>query len=76
MSCRSCASGNQAEFSTEMMLHFSGVKNLDRAGVMIFPKVLVCLECGFSQFTAPKTELTLLANASPEVKSLAQSNCG
>ena len=74
MSCRSCASGNQAEFSTEMMLHFSGVKNLDRAGVMIFPKVLVCLECGFSQFTAPKTELTLLANASLGVKSFAQSN--
>jgi len=73
MSCRSCASGNQAEFSTEMMLHFSGVKNLDRAGVMIFPTLLVCMKCGATRFTVPESELRLLANTTSEAKSFAQS---
>jgi len=74
MSCLLCASSNQAEFPTEMMFHFSGIKNLDKPHVLIFPKILVCLECGAARFTVPETELTLLANASLGVKSFAQSN--
>jgi len=42
--------------------------------VMIFPTVLVCLSCGFSQFTAPKAQLQLLASAIPPVEACAQSN--
>jgi hypothetical protein len=61
MSCPRCASGNQTEFTAEMMLHFRRLKNLDKPGVWLFPKVLVCLECGHSRFTAPETELALLA---------------
>jgi hypothetical protein len=61
MSCLSCASGNQAEFSAEMIIHFSGLKNLDKPGVWVFPKLLVCLDCGFSRFTTPESELALLA---------------
>jgi hypothetical protein len=61
MSCLSCASGNQAEFSTEMIIHLSGLKNLDKPGVWVFPNLLVCLDCGSSRFTTPKTDLELLA---------------
>ena len=61
MSCLSCGSGNQAEFSAEMIIHFSGLKNLDKPGVWAFPKLLVCLDCGSSRFTTPKTDLALLA---------------
>ena len=61
MSCRLCASDNQAEFASEMIIHFPGLKNLDKPGVWVFPKLLVCLDCGFSRFTAPETELALLA---------------
>lgn len=60
MSCLSCTSGNQAEFSAEINIHYPGLKNLDKPSVFLFPKVLVCLNCGCSRFTTPKTELALL----------------
>jgi hypothetical protein len=65
MPCTRCASGKQAEFGTEMVIHPSGLKKLDMPGVFVFPKVLVCLDCGFSQFNVPKSELALLARGTP-----------
>jgi hypothetical protein len=65
MSCPECALSNQAEFSAEMLVHHSGLKNLDKLGVTVFPKLLVCVSCGFSQFTIPEAELKLLAAAPP-----------
>jgi len=62
MHCAFCASSNQAEFPAEVNIHFSGVKNLDRPSVMVFPKLLVCLDCGFSQFTSPAAGLALLTS--------------
>ena len=32
MTCRSCGSANQAEFPAEMIIHFDGVKNIDKPG--------------------------------------------
>jgi hypothetical protein len=61
MFCPSCPSDNQAEINSEMIIHFSGLKNLDNPGVWLFPRLLVCLDCGFSRFTVPETELPLLA---------------
>lgn len=61
MSCTSCTSERQAEFGTEMNIHFRGLKNVDHPGILIFPKLSVCLDCGFSWFTVPETELTMLA---------------
>jgi hypothetical protein len=63
MSCPLCGSGNEAELAAEMIIHFSGLKNLDNPGVWVFPKLLVCLNCGFSQFIVPEPELVLLASA-------------
>jgi hypothetical protein len=60
MSCLSCASGNQAEFTGEVNIHFPGLKNLDKPSIFVFPKLLVCLDCGCSWFTTPETELALL----------------
>jgi len=61
MSCLSCGSKKQAELSAEMLIHFKGLKNLDKPGVWVFPKLLVCLDCGFSQSTVPARELASLA---------------
>ena len=61
MSCAMCSSINQSEFGAEMMIHFSGPKHLADPGVLVFPRLLVCLDCGFSQFTVPKKELALLS---------------
>jgi len=70
MSCLLCGSGNQAELTAEMVIHFSGLKNLDKPGVWVFPKkLLVCLDCGCSHFIVPKTELASLAKDTREDKS-------
>ena len=59
--CPSCQSSNQAEFPSELLIHFSGRENLDKPGVWVFPKLLVCLDCGFLQSTVPAPELAQLA---------------
>jgi hypothetical protein len=51
------------EFSTEVMIHFTGLKNQDTPGVLLFPKFLFCLDCGFARVTIPETELALLAES-------------
>lgn len=65
MSCMACASGNQAEFPAQILLHFYSSKNLHDTGVRLSPKLFVCLDCGFARFYAPKTELVLLAVDTP-----------
>jgi hypothetical protein len=61
MACMSCASINQVEFGSEILIHFPGLKNLDKPPVWAFPKLLICLECGFSPFHVPPSELAVLA---------------
>jgi hypothetical protein len=61
MTCLSCRSGQQAELSAEMLIHFPGFKNIDKPGVLVFPKLQVCMDCGFSRFTVPATELASVA---------------
>ena len=61
MACRSCGSENQTEFGAEINIHFPGLRNLDKSAVMVFPKLVVCLDCGFTQFTIPEAELRRLA---------------
>jgi hypothetical protein len=63
MLCPACASGHQAEFTAEVNLHVGGLKYIDDPGVLMFPKLLVCLDCGFARFVAEKTELERLASS-------------
>jgi hypothetical protein len=60
MPCKVCSSGNQIEFTAEMMIHFSGLRNIDNPGVLVFPRISICLDCGCSRFTILETELALL----------------
>lgn len=60
MSCRACTSSNQTQFGSEVVIHFSGLKNLDKPAVMVFPKIAVCLDCSFTEFAIPEAELRLL----------------
>jgi hypothetical protein len=68
MRCELCSSASQAEFPTEMMIHFSGLKHLANPGVLAFPKVSICLGCGYSRFKIAETELRLLGEASEPSK--------
>jgi len=63
MHCALCQSGNHADFTAEMMIHFSGKKNVGKPGILAFPKVSVCLDCGFTGFTLPEDRLRVLQNS-------------
>jgi hypothetical protein len=58
--CALCQSDNHAEFAAELNLQFLGLRNLGTPSVLLFPKVSVCLDCGFSNFTTPEAELQKL----------------
>ena len=60
MSCKSCKSENQSIFNGEIAIHFPGLKGLDKPIVWVFPKLVVCLDCGFTEFAIPDTELRQL----------------
>jgi len=45
-----------------MIIHFSALEGLDKPPVWVFPKLLVCMDCGFTELAIPKTELALLAS--------------
>jgi hypothetical protein len=60
-----CSSDNQAQFSAEIHIHFPFRRNPDKSGVFVFPKLLVCLDCGFSTLTIPETELRELVDRKP-----------
>jgi predicted nucleic-acid-binding Zn-ribbon protein len=61
MSCKRCRSDSHSVFNGEIAIHFPGLKGLDKSTVWTFPKLAVCLECGFTEFTVPKRELSVLA---------------
>jgi hypothetical protein len=60
MACRFCGSIKQTEFGAEIAIHFPGLKGLDKPIVWVFPKLLVCLDCGFTEFAVPETESRIL----------------
>lgn len=65
MTCKACTSENQRKFSSEICVHFPGLKNLDKPAVMVFPKLLICVDCGFTEFVTPEAELRLLGKDTP-----------
>ncbi len=58
--CRSCHSANQSTLNGEIAIHFPGLEGLDKPIVWVFPKLLVCLNCGFTEFAIPEAELHVL----------------
>jgi len=59
--CRACGSDKQAEFTGEIALHFPGTANLDKPHLLVFPQILVCLNCGSAEFIVPESQLQILA---------------
>jgi hypothetical protein len=60
MSCKSCKSERQSNLTAEVAIHFPGLNGLDKPIVSIFPKLLVCLNCGFTEFARAAVEPYLL----------------
>jgi hypothetical protein len=61
--CKSCQPANQSTFNGEIAIHFPGLAGLDKPVVWVFPKLLVCLNCGFTEFAIPESELRQLMEA-------------
>jgi hypothetical protein len=66
MSCKSCQSENHRNFNGEVALHFPGLKGLNKPIVWVFPKVLACMDCGFTEFAIPDTELRQLRESASD----------
>jgi hypothetical protein len=58
MTCRLCGSKSQEEYGAEINIHIP--TGGDKAAVLLFPKLLVCLDCGVAEFTVPEAELRQL----------------
>ena len=65
MTCIGCQSDKQSAFNGEIAIHFPGLDGLDKPIVWVFPKLVVCLHCGFAEFAVPERELLVLERASP-----------
>lgn len=61
--CKQCGSDYMRGLSIEACIHVSGLENLDFPGVLVFPTLAVCLNCGnASGFQIPDEELAELRN--------------
>ena len=61
MTCKTCGSDRQSKFAAEIAIHFPGLKGLNKPHVWVFPDLLVCLNCGKSEFAIPEDQLRYLA---------------
>ena len=65
MKCQRCGASPAARpFNGELALHFPGLDGLTKPIVWVFPRVLVCLECGFAEFVVPDEQVRMLRTAS------------
>ena len=60
-SCKRCASSLK-DFNGELAIHFSGLKNIGKPIVWVFPTLRACLDCGFVEFVLPDAEREQLRN--------------
>jgi hypothetical protein len=44
-------------FIGEMGIRSSGLKNIDKPTISVFPQLIVCLDCGRAELVVPKNEL-------------------
>jgi len=65
MSCKSCQSQNQSNLNGEIAIHFPGLNGPDKTIVWVFPKLLICLDCGFTEFEVPRSELQEVVENNP-----------
>ena len=62
MACKAYQADNQSVFASEIAIHFpGGMGSLDKGQLLVFVQLIVCLTCGFTEFSVPKAELRRLA---------------
>jgi hypothetical protein len=76
MACLLCGSTNEKQFAAEMVIHLSGLRNIDNPGVWVFPKLVTCVDCGVVRFNVSKTELASLVGGAPRNERLPMAAAG
>ena len=57
MSCKSCQPNSQVELPAEIAIHFPGFESLNTPHVFVFPDIVICVDCGSTNFTVPEADL-------------------
>ena len=76
MACKGCGSENQKTFGGEVAIDFPGLGGLEEAIVWTFPQLLICLQCGFAEFTVPERELSVLVHGKVVAGAVVSSKTG
>jgi len=58
--CKQCHAEKTGTFSGEVAIHFPGLNGLKKPILWVFPDLVVCLHCGFTEFTVAANELSVL----------------
>jgi hypothetical protein len=61
--CKSCGSDKLGEFNAETCIHFPVPEGLDKNAVFVFPTLIVCFDCGFTEFELGDAELGRLKDS-------------
>ena len=64
--CKSCASFKLVELHAEICFHFPGLNGLKKDPILAFPKLAVCLDCGFVQSTLSIGDLRRIRESARE----------
>jgi hypothetical protein len=59
------------EFDGEMAIHFPGRKGLNTPPIFSFPKLVVCLKCGFMRCSISPAELRQVQDSAGSVEEIA-----
>ena len=59
--CQQCGSSNQSKFAAEVAVRSPKLKDPDNLPLLVFPQLLVCLDCGATEFKFSDEELRLLS---------------
>ena len=57
MACKACSSKKQDVFGSEIAIHFPATQGLTKPALMEFPQLIICMDCGFSEFTVSEEGL-------------------
>lgn len=61
MRCPECGSENQRKFASEVAVHVEEKPGERTPPVLVFPQLMICLDCGFLQGQIERNDLPLLA---------------
>lgn len=61
-SCERCAADSLKDFNGEVAVHFPGREGLNKPIVWVFPKLTICLHCGFAEFVLPEEQRAQLGD--------------